>query len=84
MNDGNGGKLLTRFELAEALAVHRQTVTKWLTIGLPVAVRGGRGRAHLFQEAEVLQWIEDRAAGNAESAISAWTVLHAPTFRGRR
>ena len=69
MKDRNGEKLLTRFELAEALAIHRQTVVKWVAGGMPIAVRGGRGRTHLYRESEVLQWLESRDAENAETVV---------------
>jgi hypothetical protein len=43
--------LLNRRALAERLEVHPQTVVKWQEEGMPVAERGGKGRASLYDEA---------------------------------
>lgn len=54
------GALLTRAQLATALRVHRQTVTKWEQAGMPVASRGSKGRASHYREADVRAWIQAR------------------------
>ena len=59
-------KLITRRELAELLEVHQMTVTKWEQAGMPVAVRGRRGKPSEYDEAEVLKWLQarDEASSN--------------------
>lgn len=51
---------LTRRELATALGVHMMTVTKWERDGLPIAERGRRGKASLYDEAACRAWLEAR------------------------
>lgn len=55
-----GEKLLTRRELADKLNKHMMTITKWENEGLPVAVRGARGRPSLYDEAQVVEWVQAR------------------------
>jgi phage terminase Nu1 subunit (DNA packaging protein) len=59
---------LTRREIAKALDVHPDTVTGWHDCGLPVAVRGGRGRPSLYDEIAVRAWL---AARDEEARRSA-------------
>lgn len=63
-------RLLTRRELAEALAVHMQTITKWERDGMPIAARGGRGRSTTYRVGDVELWRlqRDRAATGATGA----------------
>ena len=51
-----GEKLLTRRELAESRGVHPMTVTDWEQRGMPIAVRGSKGRASLYDPAVVEEW----------------------------
>jgi len=53
-------KLLTRRALAEVLAVHMQTVTKWEREGLPVATRGRKGKPSMYDEASARAWLQAR------------------------
>jgi phage terminase Nu1 subunit (DNA packaging protein) len=57
-------RLLTRRQLASALGVHMQTITKWEQEGMPVAQRGSRGRASHYDELEARAWkqLRDEAA----------------------
>lgn len=48
--------LLTRRELARALGVHLQTITKWENDGMPVAQRGSRGVPSRFNREVVERW----------------------------
>lgn len=52
--------LVTRRELASALAKHPMTVTKWEQDGMPVAVRGRKGKPSLYDEAAVRAWLVER------------------------
>lgn len=73
---------LTRRELAERLEVHMQTVTKWERDGMPIAVRGAKGRASYYDEAEVRAWrqLRDESARGAGGA----TDLQADRARKER
>lgn len=53
-------RLVTRRELAEKLAVHMQTVTKWEQAGMPIEEPGRRGRASLYDLAAVQKWRRQR------------------------
>lgn len=57
--------LMDRRELAAALNVHPITISKWQDEGLPVAHRGGKGRASRYNLTDVQAW---RAARDAEAA----------------
>lgn len=52
--------LLTRRQLADRLGKHPMTVTKWEQDGLPVAVRGRRGRPSLYDPTAVSAWCQAR------------------------
>ena len=52
--------LFTRPELAEAFAVHQQTVTKWERDGLPIEIRGSRGRPTYYSLADCVKWRIER------------------------
>lgn len=67
---GKPGKLLTRAELAKALDVNAQTITKWVGAGMPVERKGRRaGQNHQYREADVRAWLEEREAANHGEAI---------------
>lgn len=72
-------KLLTRRELAEVLGVHMMTVTKFEQSGMPIAERGGRGRASRYREVEVRAWLRGR-----EEARSADGTVDLVRERARR
>lgn len=57
----------TRREVAETLGVHIMTITKWERSGLPVVVRGGRGRPSKYDLEAVRAWLaaRDEAARKA-------------------
>lgn len=54
------GPLLTRRVLAAVLGVHMQTVFKWERDGLPLAVRGRKGKPSKYREADARAWIQAR------------------------
>lgn len=63
-------RLLSRRELAalrnlpgQAGAVHMQTVTKWEREGMPIAVRGRKGKPSLYRESDVRAWLMARDIG---------------------
>lgn len=69
LSDGVGG-VVTRRELAAIFRVHMMTITKWSDAGMPIAVRGGRGRASRYRVADVRAWHAQReadAAGTGEN-----------------
>jgi phage terminase Nu1 subunit (DNA packaging protein) len=49
-------RLLTREDLAIAFRVSPLRITKWQGAGLPVKIRGTRGRASLYDLADVIAW----------------------------
>lgn len=53
-------KLATRREVAAALGVHMDSVFKWERSGLPVVVRGGRGRPSKYDLEAVRAWLASR------------------------
>jgi phage terminase Nu1 subunit (DNA packaging protein) len=66
---GTPDQLVTRAELAKRLECHEVSITRWQREGLPVARRGGRGRASLYDEVAVRAWLLAReAAAKAEDA----------------
>lgn len=64
------GQLLTRRQLSELLGVHMQTVTKWEHEGLPVALRGRRGRASQYKASDVREWLAAREAAKQADAVA--------------
>lgn len=62
--------LMTRRDLAERLAKHPMTITKWESEGMPVAQRGGKGRASRYREVDVRAWLSARAeAANVSGLV---------------
>lgn len=55
-------QLLTRREIASEFGVHPQTVTKWERDGCPLAKRGRRGVASMFDLEKVREWKKAREA----------------------
>jgi phage terminase Nu1 subunit (DNA packaging protein) len=58
---------VTRKELAALLGCHMMTVTKWEQEGLPIASRGGKGRATYYDESQVRTWLQRRQDAAARS-----------------
>lgn len=65
-------RLLTRRELAAALDVHMQSITRWERDGMPTAKRGSRGRPSLYDKAACLAWkaARDKATESPMGTIS--------------
>jgi len=61
-------------ELSTILHRDRNTISKWLEIGLPYVEKADRdlGKAWIFDTAEVVRWLEKRAA---DSAVEKLGVL---------
>jgi len=66
-----GPPLLTRRQLAKAMGVHMQTVTKWERSGLPIAKRGRKGKPSLYDETASRHWLAEREAAAQEAAAQA-------------
>lgn len=63
--------LFTRRGLAQAFGVHMQTVTGWEQEGMPIELRGTRGRPTLYRLKDCIAWRiekELRARGAAETS----------------
>jgi len=52
----NASGLFTRRGLAAAFDVHMQTVTGWEQEGMPVAMRGARGRPSMYRLSDCITW----------------------------
>jgi phage terminase Nu1 subunit (DNA packaging protein) len=74
------GSVVTRRELAELLGVHMQTVTRWEQAGLPIAVRGRRGKPSLYRLSAVRAWLRTRDA-QSEVTASLSPAYHAARVR---
>ncbi len=66
-------RLVSLKELASFLDRDRNTVTKWLDHGLPFVEKADRdlGKAWSFDTAEVVRWLEKRAADTAAEKLGA-------------
>ena len=51
---------VNRAQLAAAMAVSENTLTKWLAQGMPVETEGGNGKEYVFQLADCYAWRMDR------------------------
>jgi P27 family predicted phage terminase small subunit len=60
---------ITRRELAQRLAVHMMTVTKWERDGMPIAERGRKGKPSAYREADVRAWLSARETAAAKSGL---------------
>ncbi|ATF17134.1 terminase small subunit [Phaeobacter sp. JH85H1] len=58
-NKKSRGRNVNRTELAEINGVSMPTVDDWVSRGCPVVQRGARGRAWIFNTAEVRSWRDD-------------------------
>jgi phage terminase Nu1 subunit (DNA packaging protein) len=61
---------MTRQELARAIGVHPQTITKWEAEGMPVARRGGRGVASRYSLPAVFAWRMESLRSVAGTTLS--------------
>jgi len=52
----SGANLFTRRGLASAFDVHMQTVTGWEQDGMPIALRGARGRPSMYRLKDCIEW----------------------------
>jgi phage terminase Nu1 subunit (DNA packaging protein) len=53
--------IVTRRGVAELFGVHAITVTKWEREGMPIHVRGARGRPSMYRMPDVITWYTERA-----------------------
>lgn len=74
-------RLLTRTELAAELGKNPVTITKWQGEGLPVAVRGGRGRESKYRIADVWEW--GLARERARAGGSGAAEMNLPVERAK-
>jgi phage terminase Nu1 subunit (DNA packaging protein) len=52
----NASGLFTRRGIASAFGVHMQTVTGWEQEGMPIALRGARGRPSMYRLPDCIEW----------------------------
>lgn len=66
-------RLVSLKELAAILDRDRNTVSKWIDIGLPYVDKADKnlGKAWSFDTAEVVRWLEKRAADTAAEKLGA-------------
>jgi len=55
------GKNVTRQEIADLFGVSHTTVDTWIRRGMPVVVKGSKGKAWQINTASVSAWLEQRA-----------------------
>jgi len=78
------GDLVTRRELASQLGQHMQTITKWEQQGLPVEVRGRKGKSSLYSLSKVQAWLAHRdAAAASPGAANPHDLVAARAYRER-
>ncbi|WP_052249088.1 terminase small subunit [Leisingera sp. ANG-Vp] len=65
------GREVNRTELAEINGVSLPTIDEWVRRGCPVVQRGGRGRAWIFNTAEVRSWRDDDIRAQASHTTNA-------------
>ena len=70
-NKKSRGREVNRAELAEINGVSLPTIDEWVRRGSPVVQRGGRGRAWIFNTAEVRSWRDDDIRAQADHGPSA-------------
>jgi phage terminase Nu1 subunit (DNA packaging protein) len=63
--------MLTRRDLAKALGVHMQTVTKWEQDGMPVARKGARGKPSRYDRGAVEAWLQARDDARQTSDVAS-------------
>jgi len=77
MDKGDSAALVTRRAMAAMFGVAMLTVTKWERDGLPIAERGGPGRASRYSMPECIRWYADREA-RARGGTGAGGALLSP------
>ncbi|MEX0300961.1 MAG: terminase small subunit [Leisingera sp.] len=65
------GREVNRTELAEFNGVSLPTIDEWVRRGCPVVQRGGRGRAWIFNTAEVRSWRDDDIRAQSSHTTNA-------------
>jgi phage terminase Nu1 subunit (DNA packaging protein) len=63
--------MLTRRDLATALGVHMQTVTKWERDGMPIARKGARGKPSRYDRSAVEAWLHARDNARQTSDVAS-------------
>ena len=58
MAEVSTGKIVNQLELADLFGITRQTLRNWQVKGCPVHSNEGKGKAKLFNSAEVYAWRE--------------------------
>lgn len=58
------GKLLSVPEFAELCGLTSSQVREFITDGCPVYERGSRGRQHVLNSADLIQWLRGHVRGN--------------------
>ncbi|OLS45955.1 hypothetical protein BV509_17400, partial [Rhodovulum sulfidophilum] len=71
---------MNRAQIARALNVSDNTITKWIAQGLPVLEEGGNGREYAFSPADCYAWrmhrdAETRAAKSAADTAAAQLAM---------
>lgn len=75
------GRHFTKAELAESLNVSLTTVTNWVRNGCPFVTRGTKGKAWVFDLADVVTWRQERAV---EQALGDTSTLSIDEARRRK
>ena len=81
MSKAAGGDC-SRAEIARICGVAVETIDRWLARGMPIRKQGGRGVAHKFNAAEVIDWRIARATAKREEVSS--DVLDLEEARARK
>lgn len=77
------GQPLTRRELAAAIPVHMQTITKWEHAGMPVLEPGRKGKPSLYSLADVKKWRADQEAAAQTNGTARVAVERARKERAQ-
>lgn len=81
MPDDLPDAIVNRAELAEAMGVSENTISKWLTKELPVEQRGTNGMAYQFRLSHCYAWrrwteaLEDQRRAESASAAQQWSLF---------
>lgn len=59
------GLIVNQVALAEIMGVTKKSISLWQAEGLPVAVKGVRGKPNAYDTAEVITWFAARTAGKS-------------------
>jgi phage terminase Nu1 subunit (DNA packaging protein) len=75
--DGVPDALLNRQELSEFFGVAANTITAWMSQGLPIARQGTNGQAYEFQASHCYAWRKHRERGERERSAEAQSAIRA-------